>query len=236
MSTRGASACVRNTPTGLPLCTSSVSSFSSARSAATIASNASQLRAALPGAAVHDEIVGPLGDLGVEVVHQHAQRGFLLPALAGDASCRAARARRSRRGLAAARSSNVAGTASDRPCGDRDLVACDRRREPLDVAAKARDRARAARRACAPRACARATPRPGLSGARQSMPLRRAHQLDREHVPHVAHDAAQLPRRRHRHRHDVFLAAVRRNRVDARRMREHLALAGERRRASPAPS
>ena len=36
------------------------------------------------GAAVDDQIVGALGHLGVEVVHQHAQRGFLRPALAGQ--------------------------------------------------------------------------------------------------------------------------------------------------------
>ena len=36
------------------------------------------------GAAVDHEILGMLGDLGIEVVHQHAQRRFLLPALAGD--------------------------------------------------------------------------------------------------------------------------------------------------------
>ena len=34
--------------------------------------------------AVDDEIVGPLGDLGIEVVHEHPQRGFLLPAAARD--------------------------------------------------------------------------------------------------------------------------------------------------------
>ena len=33
----------------------------------------------LAGAAVDDELVGVLGDLGVEVVLQHAQGGFLLP-------------------------------------------------------------------------------------------------------------------------------------------------------------
>ena len=47
------------------------------------------------GAAVDDEVVGILGHVGVEVVHQHAQRGFLLPALAGElgAARRADRAR-----------------------------------------------------------------------------------------------------------------------------------------------
>ena len=49
ISTRGASAWVRKTPTGLPDCTSSVSSFSErAQRSATIASKHSQLRAALP--------------------------------------------------------------------------------------------------------------------------------------------------------------------------------------------
>ena len=32
--------------------------------------------------AVDDQVIGPLGDLRVEVVHEHPQRGFLLPALA----------------------------------------------------------------------------------------------------------------------------------------------------------
>ena len=35
-------------------------------------------------AAVDDEVVGPLGHLGIEVVHQHPQRGFLRPSLAGE--------------------------------------------------------------------------------------------------------------------------------------------------------
>ena len=49
-----------------------------------MASKASQLRAARPGAAVDDEVVRVLGDLRIEVVHEHPERGFLLPALAGD--------------------------------------------------------------------------------------------------------------------------------------------------------
>ena len=43
----------------------------------------------LARAAVDDEIVGALGDVGIEIVHQHAQRGFLRPALARE--CSAAR-------------------------------------------------------------------------------------------------------------------------------------------------
>jgi hypothetical protein len=38
----------------------------------------------LAGAAVDDEIVGTLGDVGIEIVHQHAQRRFLRPSLAGN--------------------------------------------------------------------------------------------------------------------------------------------------------
>jgi hypothetical protein len=74
MSTRGASACVRNTPTGLPDCTSSVSSSSSAQRRDDGVEGRSQLRAALPDAAVDDEVVGALGDLGVEVVPASAAR------------------------------------------------------------------------------------------------------------------------------------------------------------------
>ena len=48
INTRGAMACVRNTPTGLPDCTSSVSSSRSVCSVRTIASYASHDRAARP--------------------------------------------------------------------------------------------------------------------------------------------------------------------------------------------
>ena len=53
------------------------------------------------GAAVDDEVVGPLGNVGVEVVHQHPQRRLLRPALAGE--------------LGAARSVDGAGTHSRLP-------------------------------------------------------------------------------------------------------------------------
>ena len=35
------------------------------------------------GAAIDHEIVGTLGDIGIEIVHQHAERGFLRPSFAG---------------------------------------------------------------------------------------------------------------------------------------------------------
>jgi hypothetical protein len=37
-----------------------------------------------PGAAVHDQVVGPFGDLGVEVVAEHPQGALLLPPPAGE--------------------------------------------------------------------------------------------------------------------------------------------------------
>ena len=46
-----------------------------------------------PGAAVDDQIFRTLGDLRIEIVHQHAQRGFLLPTFAGNLTCREARGR-----------------------------------------------------------------------------------------------------------------------------------------------
>src|SRR6185503_7707005 len=52
-------------------------------------------------------------------------------------------------------------------------------------------------------------------------PLCRAHQLDGEHVPHVVNDAAQLPRRTHRHRYDVLLAAIGWDGVHAGRVRQN---------------
>ena len=43
------------------------------------------------GPAVDHEVVGVLGDLGVEVVHEHPQGRFLLPAAAGQLACREGR-------------------------------------------------------------------------------------------------------------------------------------------------
>ena len=155
--------CVRNTPTGLPLCTSSVSSFSSVAQRRDDRVERLPVARRASRAAVHDEIVRPLGDVGIEVVHQHAQRGFLLPSLAGDARCRAAReraraarVRRGMRGRVMRRASTLERTARAR--SRRRVARCRRDKHAV--------RARAARRARARRRCARATPRPGSSGAR----------------------------------------------------------------------
>jgi len=37
-----------------------------------------------PGSAIDDEVFGAFGDFLVEVIHEHAHGGFLLPAFAGD--------------------------------------------------------------------------------------------------------------------------------------------------------
>ena len=83
--TRGAHGCVRTTPTGLPDWTSSVSSPSSAAELADDRVEGLPAIARGPaGAAVDDEVVGVLGDLRVEVVHEHPERRLLLPAAAAE--------------------------------------------------------------------------------------------------------------------------------------------------------
>ena len=42
------------------------------------------ISSSLPAAAVHDQIIGPLGDVGVEVVVEHPERSLLRPAFAAD--------------------------------------------------------------------------------------------------------------------------------------------------------
>ena len=89
---------VWKTPTGLPDCTSRVSSSPRRLSVAHDGVEGLPVARRLAGAAVDDEVVGALGDLGVEVVHEHAQGGFLLPALAADLRApRGAHETRSRR-------------------------------------------------------------------------------------------------------------------------------------------
>ena len=127
MRTRGAHSCVRSTPTGLPLWTSSVSS--SARRAQLADDRVERLPAArgAAGAAVHDEVVRVLGDLRVEVVHEHPQRRFLLPAASSSAPCRAARGRAAGPETMVTAASHAAGTrrfamscSPKRPLADRE--------------------------------------------------------------------------------------------------------------------
>ncbi len=113
-------------------------------------------------AAVHDQVVGALGDVGIEVVHQHAQGRFLRPPLA-----------RERR---AARRPHRAGAG-----GGRWRTPRRRGHDPLAVTGKWPSAMAPASRAMSPAstrspasgatsartaAWARAAPRPGRSGAR----------------------------------------------------------------------
>ena len=50
--------------------------------------NAHLVPRCLAPATVDDEVLGSLGDCGIEVVHEHPHRGFLVPAEAGDARTR----------------------------------------------------------------------------------------------------------------------------------------------------
>ena len=84
MSTRGASAWVRNTPTGLPDWTSSVSSPSRRRERGDDAVERLPVARGPADAAIDDELARALGDVGIEIVHQHAQRRFGQPALGAE--------------------------------------------------------------------------------------------------------------------------------------------------------
>ena len=97
-----------------PACRDWTSSVSSSREPAQLADDRVERLPAprrAAGAAVDDEVVGVLGDLGVEVVHEHPQRGLLLPAAGqtaraarGADRARAGRPRRRPRSLMAAAS------------------------------------------------------------------------------------------------------------------------------------
>ena len=69
----------------------------------------------LAGAAVHDELIRVLRDLRIEVVHQHAEGGLLLPAPAADlGAARRAYRPRSRRGLCVHDAASLRGWLSGR--------------------------------------------------------------------------------------------------------------------------
>ena len=80
--TRGAHSWVCITPTGRPDCTSMVSSGRQRGEGADHRVERPPVAGRAAGAAVHDKIIGTFGVLGVEVVHQHPQRG-----LGGPGSC-----------------------------------------------------------------------------------------------------------------------------------------------------
>ena len=84
MRTRGAHSCVRSTPTGLPDWTRSVSSSARPPQLADDRVEGLPRAGGLAGAAVDHQLVRLLGDLGIEVVHQHPERGFLAPAAAAE--------------------------------------------------------------------------------------------------------------------------------------------------------
>ena len=103
-STRGRPRGSRTPPTGLPDCTSSVSSSPSALELADDRVVARPVARGLAHAAVDDEIRRLLRDVGVQVVLEHAQGGLLLPPLAPQSrGAHAATAAPGRQGFATAR-------------------------------------------------------------------------------------------------------------------------------------
>ena len=231
MSTRGAHSCVRSTPTGLPDWTSIVSSSAERGQGAHHGVERAPVAGGAAGAAVDDEVVGPLGDLGVEVVLQHAQRGLGLPGPGGQGGA----ARCADGACALHVSLSLPGWLTGQ------------RRVPVTVSAAASaapvvTNVWAAsisgprwRSGPGPATCARspATTAAVAGGGRQ----RRAQvegagggeQLDREHAAQPVDGPAQLARRRPAHRHVVLLHRRGRDRVDRGGHGEPLELGDDRR-------
>ena len=175
------------------------------------------------GAAVDDEVLGPLGDVRVEVVHQHPQRGLLRPALAGEL---AAARRADRRGpFTPAPRSRPRPPPSSAPDAHQLLGGRQVGRE-LPVRPRARRCARAARASAAAVAGAR------LQRRAQVEPVRGARQLDARGCARGCASAVRsLRAARPAHRDVVLLHRARR--AASRRSRARPA-AGSRPPARPA--
>src|SRR5438270_13133149 len=214
MRTRGAHSCVRKMPTGLPLWTSRVSSCARLRSERTIASKASQLRAARPVPPYTTRSSGRSATSGSRLFISIRSAASCCQPLQESEVPRGARMTRAPRvdrpGVIALEVMMIFSCHGE-------LSALDRRRHELDVRRKYAIAGERRNETPNSRLSARDTA-PGLE--RQSIidSLRGAHQLDGQHVTHVPHDATQLPRRTHRHRNDILLVSVGRNGVDARRV------------------
>jgi hypothetical protein len=84
MSTRGAHSCVRKHRDGLAALDEQRLVVAEAAELADDRVERVPAARRAARAAVDDEVVGILGDLGIEVVHEHPQRGFLRPAAAAQ--------------------------------------------------------------------------------------------------------------------------------------------------------
>ena len=225
ISTRGAHSWVRKTPTGLPDCTSSVSSSPEAAQGADDRVERLPGARGAAGAAVDDQVVGPLGDLRVEVVHQHPQRRLLRPAPAGELGAarrpdlaRAAHAQLP--SIAALRSASTASAARRRRPAPPTAASSGASQRSGPGPGTARPHRRQRRRRRRRRRQRRA----------QVEPAGRAGHLDREdRAARLATEAAQLARRRPAHRDVVLLHRAGRQRVDAGRRREAPVLGDHRR-------
>ena len=188
----------------------------------------------LAGAAVDDELLRLLRDLGVEVVQQHAQRrlGRPLPRVQLRAARRAdarevAAQRLDARGECLGRAHRSSPISA---LGRRDERAvADRRRDRLDVAARASGRRAAAARARAPPPASRARRRRARAARGTRRPARRRAARSRAPRSQFASTCHAFRPAGVAHRHVILLAGARRDRVDRRRMAQHLVLRDERR-------
>ena len=173
-----------------------------------------------PGAPIDDQLVGVLGDLRVEVVHQHPQGRLLLPAPAGDLGA----AWRTDLTRAAHRSSPIAPSIA-------------RRSSPLAISRSAASSSGASWRSgpgpAMPAALIAAIAALGARRRRQRgaqlEPAGGADGLDRENAPQVLDRPSQLAGGPPAHRDVVLLHRAGRQRVHPRRGGEQAILGDHRR-------
>ena len=172
-----------------------------------------------PGAAVDDEVVGALGDLGIEVVHQHPHRGLLAPAAAAE--------------LGAVGGVNLARAAHSNPPTASSTAAS---RAPSASRRSAASSSGETQRSgpgppTTPRSASSAAPVPaaGASGARSSIPRQAQVSSTASIRLRLATDSAQLARGPPAHRDVVLLHRRGRQRIDRRRGRQAAVLGRHRR-------
>src|SRR4029077_3818798 len=123
----------------------------------------------LPRAAIDDQVLRALGDLGVEVVAEHAQRGLLLPAAGAQLGAA--------RGTDRCRDGQSGPTPPSPPAGEGEIVAAIFASRPLRTSSMAAWISGSSTRSWSRvgtfsriAACASPVRRPGLSGASRSTP------------------------------------------------------------------
>ena len=223
MRTRGASSCVLKTPTALPDWTSIVSLFEPLQGLRRSGRSLPVARR-LARAAVDDQLAGLLGDVGVEVVLEHPERGFLGPAAAAQLVSPRGADRSGRRQDAGAHGAIiwVRPGRVDAPPGHRSPFERRSREERRAASRSGASRGRGSRagRRGEIRPRTARWGREDVSGRRNSIAWKAASISIARTRLEVSDDRGELARRDRRHRDVVLLVGGGRDRVDRGGMRE----------------